>query len=126
MFSLNRSNWAILGTVAVFSLFLFFIFNSFSLGFVRGSSMYPVLKDGDFIFLKTGSVTIASGDVIGYQPDQFTSPIAHRVVMVYPGLNYVLVKGDNSATNPWIDPLPVFSSEVIGKVVCRFRLPFLT
>ena len=123
---MDGRDWGFVAVVVALSLFLSWFFLFFQFGQIHGSSMYPSLKEGDFIALRSeGVISVRQGDVIGYSPDPLTPSIAHRVVEVYPGLGYVLVKGDNAATNPWVDPYPVFASRIVGKVICRFRFPFL-
>jgi len=124
---MDARSWGFVLVAVAMSVFLILFWSSFSVGVVRGMSMYPTLKSGDVIFLetgRTGEVSISAGDVIGYWPGPSYSAVAHRVVAVFPG--FVLAKGDNFLTNPSVDPFPIFVSEIVGRVVCRFRLPFLT
>lgn len=122
---MESRDYALIGVVVALSLFLTFVFFEYRFGCISGFSMYPSLCDGDFIALRGGTVALSVGDVIGYDPGGPGSAfIAHRVYSVYPLLRYVLAKGDNPVTNPWADPIPIYASQIVGKVVFRYRFFF--
>lgn len=99
--------------------------NLLPLRLVRGDSMEPVLYAGDVILLKSASISeVSSGDIVAYRiPDpSFTDGnaiiILHRVLRAesHDGQRFLLTKGDNSTIDPW----PVTSSLVEGKLALRF------
>lgn len=77
---------------------------------VEGSSMHPLLRDGDSLELDWQSFTVAAGDIILYRDGEET--IVHRVVAIRAGDATVVTKGDNL---PWCDP-PVPPERILARV----------
>lgn len=82
----------------------YYLFGQITLAIVRGSSMYPLLQDGDLVVV-IPSRTIDLGDVIVYRNDR-EEFVIHRVVAKLQCGNKTLyvTKGDN---NPFIDSLSI-------------------
>lgn len=98
---------ALLILIIIFLLYAniaYYIFGQVTLAIVRGSSMYPLLYDGDLVII-IPSNTINLGDVIIYKNDR-EEFVIHRVVAVLQCNNKSLyvTKGDN---NPFIDSLSI-------------------
>lgn len=98
---------------------------------VEGKSMFPLLREGDVVFIKkVGSRDIKVGDIIVYEYNG--KYIIHRVIEVihYNNRVYYVTKGDN---NPIADPYykpGVPYSKVKGKVIGFgdnnvFKIPYI-
>lgn len=100
---------------------------------VKGSSMLPLLREGDIVFIaKAKPDEIAVGDIIVYMGGNRL--IVHRVVnvKVSGGNYYYVTRGDN---NPFEDiqyfegGLGIPYSRVVGKVVSLnglvFKVPYI-
>ena len=85
---------------------------------VLGGSMFPALKEGDYIFNKAvDPSTIDVGDILTVKPGGFV--YTHRIVEKL-GDGFIL-KGD---ANDSPDPALIDSSQIVGKVVFVFPYSF--
>ena len=82
----------------------------FLLGVGVGISMYPTIRNGDYIVVDTTPEDIRVGDIIVYVAPNGEF-VGHRVIGVT-GDGYI-VKGDN---NPVPDPWIVHDNQIIGEV----------
>ncbi|MFW6195638.1 MAG: signal peptidase I, partial [Chloroflexota bacterium] len=85
----------------------------------QGSSMEPLLTEGDLAVLRT-SDDVQIGDVFGYEDQSIAQNVVHRVVdyrVTAAGVRYVL-QGDN---NTWLDPEQPTGEDLIGKL--WFEIP---
>lgn len=98
---------------------------SFKVLQVAGTSMEPVLRQGDVIFVRPLSpdATILKGDIITFRTPESAVLVTHRVVDIVltdSGPDAYVTKGDaNSAP----DTAPVFREQVVGRYA--FRIPLL-
>jgi signal peptidase I len=84
---------------------------------IVGSSMFPLLQEGDQVLVRHCSTEVQRGDIIVFRQGDAT--IAHRVVHIRKSVAGVLfiAKGDNV---PQSDP-PVNVSAIVGRVVAVKR-----
>jgi len=97
---------------------------------ITSSSMWPVLKEGDIVFIKgvSAKTEVKVGDIVVYKNDPSTSSgrtgfTIHRIVTM--GENTLTTKGD--ANN--VADTPIAYEKLIGKTVNLnskpFRIPYL-
>ncbi len=84
----------------------------------NGTSMYPVIKNGDVVVVYKNA-KFGVGDVIAFK--QFGRRICHRVIGEYAAGRVVETKGDNARS---ADPL-IVREDVIGRVVFVFSFQIL-
>lgn len=92
---------------------------------VVSGSMEPVLYRGDIVIIDSNPGTVQIGDIIVYKATWFNQPVIHRVIKIgqdQTGNTVVLTKGDN---NPAPDPAPVYTSQIVSKVVSINGLPLV-
>jgi hypothetical protein len=75
-----------------------------------GSSMLPLLGEGQLLYVRPQAADVAIGDVIVFD-DPARGCVVHRVVSVAPA--GFVTRGDN---NRLADPLPVLPEQIIGRV----------
>jgi len=85
-----------------------------SFAIVVGNSMYPNLKDGDFLVVKNNQ-EVETGDIICFF-DEENRRIVHRVINIED--NKITTKGD---FNKYKDK-PISKDKIIGKVVFKSAL----
>jgi len=107
-----------------------FIFVILLMGFIFGlygykpvaiisNSMYPGIKRGDVVIVRISKIdNIYVGDIINFKSKSNNINIIHRVVDKYEVNNRLILttKGDNNKIE---DDDPVFTEQVIGKIVAR-------
>lgn len=86
---------------------------------VKGNSMYPLLREGDIVFITRASPDdISVGDVI-----VFSTPggrlVVHRVVEIVDvgGRRFFITQGDNNPIKDFYYPVGVPGDKVVGKLV---------
>lgn len=102
---------------------------------VKGRSMFPLLREGDIIFiLRCSPEEIRTGDVVIYRSRYGGRLIIHRVIDIKykDGVRYFVTKGDN---NPGVDftefdsQLGVNQARIVGKVFSInnyvFKVPYI-
>jgi len=90
--------------------------DTYILAIGKGMSMYPTIRDGDYIIVDVTPERIELGDVIVYiHGNEF---ICHRVIAITKE-GYIL-KGDN---NPIPDPWIVKREQILGEVEWIIRDP---
>jgi len=79
---------------------------------ITGTSMLPLIRDGDRLVVAHGWAKVRRGDVIVFRKG--ASLIAHRVLRIRPGDGgpIFITKGDNA---PQCD-LPLKAEEIVGRV----------
>jgi signal peptidase I len=84
----------------------------------HGSSMKAVLRNGDFLLLNLCDFSeLRKGDIIAFnKTGEGDVPIVHRII--HAGKDHIVTKGDNNLKP---DILPVFQSDLLGKVVAFER-----
>jgi len=85
-----------------------------SFAVVVGNSMYPNLKDGDFLVVKNNQ-EVETGDIICFF-DEENRRIVHRVIKIDD--NKIITKGDFNKYND----KPISKDKIIGKVVFKSAL----
>ncbi|MBI4244738.1 MAG: S24/S26 family peptidase [Planctomycetes bacterium] len=80
---------------------------------VIGESMYPVIKEGDILYI-INTKNIDEGDIVVFQKGDMQ--IAHRVVKI--SGDSITTKPDSQLEN---DPYTVSYDELLGKVVCAAK-----
>ena len=80
---------------------------------VSGSSMLPLIQDGDQALVRHGVSGIQCGDLVVFR--QQGKMVVHRVLQINPQANgpTFLIKGDNNLS---VDP-PVEAEEIVGRVL---------
>jgi signal peptidase I len=80
---------------------------------VSGSSMLPLIQDGDQALVRHGLSGIQCGDMVIFR--QQGKMVVHRVLRInlHPNGSTFLIKGDNNLT---VDP-PVQAEEIVGRVL---------
>ena len=87
---------------------------------VVSGSMEPVMYKGDLVIIDTNPNTVQVGDIAIYRgtwPHGVPEDIIHRIIKIDQlsnGTTVMEFKGDN---NPTPDPAPVYSDQIISKVV---------
>jgi signal peptidase len=92
---------------------------------VVSGSMEPVLYRGDIVIIDTNPSTVQVGDIVVYKATWFNEPVIHRVKEIRQlqnGTTYMVTKGDNNAAP---DPAPVYTNQIISKVVSINGLPLV-
>jgi signal peptidase I len=84
---------------------------------IAGSSMFPLLQEGDQVLVAHGSADARRGDIIVFRQGETT--IAHRMLYSRKSVAKLvfIAKGDNV---PHADP-PVSASAIVGRVVAVKR-----
>ncbi len=84
---------------------------------VLGVSMYPLLKPGTDVLLKTmpQGYKYKTGDIIVFSRDKIN--IIHQIIdsYVYNGMTYYVTGGLNPDTNPYVDSSTISEEQIIGK-----------
>lgn len=101
---------------------------------IKGSSMLPLLREGDIVFIaKAGPSDIKVGDIIVYKSN-YDTYIIHRVVgiLIVGNEYYYVTKGDNNIMPDYwqFGNYPGIPYErVVGKVVsvgnAVFKIPYI-
>ncbi|ADP76883.1 archaean signal peptidase [Methanothermus fervidus DSM 2088] len=93
---------------------------------VVSGSMEPTFYRGDIVLVQKADFfgihefnpeNLHKGDIIVYRASWFPEPVIHRIIYVgvtKDGEKFYITKGDN---NPAPDPLPVYPSQVVSKVI---------
>jgi signal peptidase len=92
---------------------------------VVSGSMEPVLYRGDIVIIDTNPSTVQVGDIVVYQATWFPQPVIHRVTKIgqdQSGNTVMITKGDNNAAP---DQAPVYTNQIISKVVSINGLPLV-
>ena len=76
---------------------------------ITGNSMWPLIRDGDQIFVRHGNSHLRRGDIVLFR--QNTRLLAHRIIRL--DTDRVITKGDN---NRHVDP-PLNANEILGRVM---------
>ncbi len=85
---------------------------------ITSGSMWPVLKEGDLVFIEgVGATDIRVGDIIVYQNTTNHTLTIHRVTKLLPDM--LTTKGDANFS----EDLPVLYSNVIGRTYNIFGKP---
>ncbi|MGC9121497.1 MAG: signal peptidase I [Thermogladius sp.] len=125
--------------VAVLTQVLLYLINSSqtTVAVVEGSSMYPLMREGDLVFAyRPAPNDIRVGDVVIYRV--YNKLIIHRVidVIVKNGEYYYVTQGDNNPIPDYIYfdvvdgvPVGVSYSRIVGVVLSveghTFKIPYL-
>ena len=91
---------------------------------VASKSMEPTLYTGDIVIINYNPSTIQVGDIVVYHAVWFPEPVIHRVIGKQQSNNdtIYITKGDN---NPVQDPYPIYSQQVISKVITLNNKPIV-
>ena len=92
---------------------------------VASKSMEPTLYTGDIVLINYNPSSIQVGDIVVYHAIWFPEPVIHRVIAKQELTNnetVYITKGDN---NPVQDPYPIYSQQVISKVITLNNKPIL-
>ncbi len=92
---------------------------------VVSGSMEPVMYRGDIVIIDNNPGDVKVGDIIVYHATWFDQPVIHRIKEINKlsnGSTYLIMKGDN---NPTPDPYPVYSDQIISKVVTVYGHPII-
>ena len=77
----------------------------------HGASMYPIFKNGDFLYLRSPLKQLRKGDIIVFYNPEISGYAVHRI-MAGSGLGFI-TRGDH---NPFIDEMVVMPDQIVGKV----------
>ena len=91
---------------------------------VASKSMEPTFYTGDIVIINYNPSSIQVGDIVVYHAIWFPEPVIHRVIAKQQSNNETvyITKGDN---NPVQDPYPIYSQQVISKVITLNNEPIV-
>src|SRR5690554_5927621 len=88
---------------------------------VSSDSMYPALKTGDAVFVKSADIgDIKTGDIVTIEYNDSSGFFTHRVVDIDNAQGLIYTKGD---ANEKEDLFPASESKLIGKL--WFSIPYI-
>jgi len=97
--------------------------DTFILGIGNGTSMYPTIKNGDYMIIDLTPEDIKVGDIIVYVhyiPNKGLIKIGHRVIAITDN-GYIVMGDNNEEPDPWI----VKEDQIIGEVEVVIDDPIL-
>ena len=88
---------------------------------VEGDSMYPALKDGDFVMIDSYAKLQIGDIVLAQHPFKQSVKIIKRIKEISPEGKYLLV-GDNLSESSDSRAFGTLSAkDILGKAVCRLK-----